>query len=376
MKRYNNLFDDIISIENIKLAHKFAKRGKAKYRDVKLVNKHPELLNKIQESLANETYEVSNYKISIINDKKERELYKLPYYPDRIIQWAIMLKLEPIFLKTFHKHCCASVPKRGIKAAYDLSKSYAKQFKYCLKLDVRKYYQSIDHSILKSLYRKKIKDQRLLRLLDKIVDSYPGTTGLPIGSYLSQYFANFYLTFFDHKLASLNPHFVRYMDDICIYSNSKEGLWDSFQFIKREFEKLKLTIKPNYCVKPVSCGIDFVGFVFHPNYIRLRKSTKQRFVRSLKKLNIRSFNAYYGFLKMCNSSGLTEKHVVPRLDEIMGQYTECVKNPKKHSKYKSKLLSLLKDNPEDYILVFPSREGYELIQRIQESAFKKKHKGL
>ena len=341
MKRYNNIFDGIVDIENIKLAHKNAKKGKAKYKEVKLVNKKPELLEEIQKSLENETYEVSDYQISIINDKKERELYKLPYYPDRIIQWAIMLKLEPIFLKTFHSHSCASIPGKGIQAAFELSKKFIKKFQFCLKLDVRKYYPSINHEILKSLYRKKIKDQRLLRLLDKIVDSFPGESGLPIGSYLSQYFANFYLTYFDHKLAALNPNFVRYMDDICIYSDSKEELWKILAFIREEFDKLKLTIKPNYVVKPVTCGIDFVGFVYHPNHIRLRKSTKKRFVKSLKEINLNSFNSYFGFLKMCNSTGLYDKYIEPKLKDLLIQYYSLVKSTKRLEKYRSKLLGLV-----------------------------------
>lgn len=146
----------------------------------------------------NGTYQVNpeDYTVSTINDKgKSRELWKLPYFPHRIIQWAIMLQIEPVFNQVFTDFTCASLPNRGIQKAQKLIDRYLKDepgTKYCFKMDVHHFYPSIDHDILKRLLRKKFKDPDLLALLDMIIDSHP-PKGIPIGSYLSQYLANFVL---------------------------------------------------------------------------------------------------------------------------------------------------------------------------------------
>lgn len=178
MKRYGNIFDSIISIENLREAHRNASKGKKSYRQVRKINKKTDFyLYKIQNMLKNGTYRVSKYRLKIINDKgKQRELYKLPYYPDRIIQWAIMLQIENILVKTFCYHTCASIAGRGINRAVKLSKKYtakSNDCRYCLKFDIKKFYPSIDQTILKNMLRKKFKDKRLLSLLDLIIDSFP-----------------------------------------------------------------------------------------------------------------------------------------------------------------------------------------------------------
>ena len=217
--------------------------------------------------LKNGTYEVSDYDVSIINDKgKERELMKLPYFPDRIIQWAILLQIEDIFTKTFCSHTCASISERGIKKASELVEQYMKDVngtKECLKIDISKFYQNINHRILKQLLRKKFKDKRLLELLDMIIDSYPGDKGVPIGSYLSQFLANFYLAYFDHWLKEKMgvKYVVRYMDDVVIFHESKQYLhWlvrQMYEYLKNE---LDVNIKDNWQVFPTAIrGVDFVG---------------------------------------------------------------------------------------------------------------------
>ena len=111
MKRYGHIFEKICSMENLQLAHKNARKDKTYYREVKMVDEDPDkYLGAIQDMLLKKEYVVSEYQVSIINDTgKERELMKLPYYPDRIIQWAIMLQVEPIFRKPFCGHTCASL---------------------------------------------------------------------------------------------------------------------------------------------------------------------------------------------------------------------------------------------------------------------------
>lgn len=342
MKRYGNIYDKICSIDNIRNAHLNARKDKLFYKDVKMVDANPDkYFNKIRDMLINETYSVSEYTISIINDKgKDRELAKLPYYPDRIIQWAIMLQIEEIFVKTFCSHTCASVRKRGIKEATRLTRKFLKDrenTKYCLKIDVSKFYPSINHDILKSLLRKKFKDKNLLRLLDIIIDSYPKENGIPIGSYLSQFLANFYLTYFDHWLKE-DKHIkmvVRFMDDMTIYGRTKEELHSLMNEIHQYMnENLDLKIKDNWQIFPTNVrGVDFVGYRFFYDFILLRKSTCKSFKRKMIIIKHKlekgviinekdwcSANSYAGWLKWCDSYRLFEKYIEPIIPALIAYY--------------------------------------------------------
>ena len=323
MKRYGNIYAKIYDMDNLRLAHENARKDKLYYKEVKMVDSNPEYyLKEIQEMLINKTYEVSEYDVSVLNDKgKERELMKLPYYPDRIIQWAIMLQIEPIFMKVFCAHSCASIKDRGITKAARITENAMKDeknAKYCLKIDVSKFYPNIHHAILKKLLRKKFKDKDLLELLDKIIDSYPGEKGVPIGSYLSQYLANFYLSYFDHWLKEKMKikKVIRYMDDMTIFHKSKEFLHWLFEKMNEYLnENLKLTIKHNWQVFPTAIrGVDFVGYRFFFGYKLLRKSICKKFKRKMldikkkqdagKLINYSewcSVNSYAGWLSWCNS---------------------------------------------------------------------------
>lgn len=331
LKRKNHLWQKIISYENLLLAHKNASLGKKHYFQVRNVNRD---LNKhiaqIQRILIDKSYRVSEYKTELINDKgKIRELFKLPYFPDRIIQWAIMLQIETIFNKTLCYHTCASLKGRGINRAVRLSKKYTKKefdCAYCLKFDIKQFYPSINKGILKELLRTKLKDRDLLWLLDLIIDNYPHERGLPIGSYLSQYLANFYLSKFDHFLKEKMrlKYVVRYMDDICIYSDDKKHLHSVLIIVKKYLKNhLDLELKENYQVFPTRTrGVDFVGYRFFGDFTLLRKSiaknikAKMKIFRKRDKLgkpplarHINSFYSYLGFLKHCNSRRFFKKNM-------------------------------------------------------------------
>lgn len=350
MKRYGNLYAKIYDMENLKLAHKNARKDKLFYREVKMVDSDEEYyLTQIQEMLKNKTYEVSEYTISVISDKgKERELCKLPYYPDRIIQWAILLQIEFVFLQVFTDFTCASLKNRGIHKASAILDKYMRDkpgTAYTLKVDINKFYPNINHNILKQLLRKKFKDSDLLELLDKIIDSIPGGVGIPIGSYLSQYFANFYLTYFDHWLKEEMKceYVIRYMDDIVILHHSKEFLhWLKRQMDEYLWENLRLTIKNNWQVFPTGVrGVDFVGYRHFYGYKLLRKSTCKKFKK--KMMNIRkkiesgkqisyrdwcSTNSYKGWLKWCDSYRLSKKYVKPIQKYLDDYYNTKIKRKK------------------------------------------------
>ena len=310
MKRTNNLYEQIYSIKNLQLADAKASKGKAKQYGVQVhnLNKEANIL-KLHQILIDRTYKTSQYTTFKVFEPKEREVFRLPYFPDRITHHAIMNVLEPVFMKCFTANSYSCIKGKGIHAAANDLK-FALQdetgSKYCLKLDITKFYPSVNHDILKQLLRRKFKDADLLWLLDEIIDS---ADGLPIGNYLSQYLANFYLTYFDHWLKETKAvkYYFRYADDIVVLSDSKPYLHNLLTEIKSYLStQLDLKVKGNYQVFPVDArSIDFIGYRFYHTHILLRKSIKQSFARMLaKRNNPQSTASYYGWAKHCNSINL------------------------------------------------------------------------
>lgn len=313
MKRINNLYQQIISIENLQLADAIARKGKSMQYGIIAHDRNREAnIIKLHQMLVDKSYTTSAYSTFKIYEPKEREIFRLPYFPDRILHHAVMNVLEPIFITTFTADTYSCIKGKGIHAAANAIKKALKVTEattYCLKLDVKKFYPNIDHEILKQLLRHKFKDADLLWLLDGIIISAPG---LPIGNYLSQYFANFYLSQFDHwiKETMQIKYYFRYADDLVILSGSKEYLHQLLANIKQYLsDNLKLTVKQNYQVFPVAArGIDFVGYVFYHTHTRLRKSIKQNFARKVAKgISPASAASYQGWTKHCNAKKLTQK---------------------------------------------------------------------
>lgn len=314
-----------------------------------MVDSDPEkYLGQIQNMLKNDAYSITadDYTISHINDRgKDRELWKLNYFPHRIIQWAVMLQIEHVFNQVFVDMTYASIPKRGAKGILKDLKKDLKDIhgtQWCLKIDIRKYYDNIDHDILKKLLRKKFKDPKLLDLFDMTIDSH-GDIGIPIGSYLSQYLGNFYLAYFDHWLADQKEvnYTYRYMDDVVILLSSKE---DGHAVLKRikEYLKdnLKLQLKSNYQVFYVDDrGIDFCGHRFYRWQIILRKTTYKKMRKTLSGIKKRfdngqritceefaQINAYVGWLshtKCCED--MINKYLMPLLEPARQYYFTKIK---------------------------------------------------
>lgn len=299
MKRYNNLFDKIVNIDNLYLADKKARKNKSNRKDIKQFDQNKEeLLKKLQQDLINGTYKTSEYNTFIIREPKERLIFRLPYYPDRIVHHAVMNIMEPIWVSIFIKNTYSCIKHRGIhEALQDVREALkdADNTTYCLKLDIKKFYPSINHEVLKEIIRKKIKDQKLLQLLDEIIDS---TEGVPIGNYLSQFFANVYLTYFDHWIKEDKKvrYYFRYADDIVILHNNKEYLWQLFEEMKQYLATLKLVFKDNYQVfKVEDRGISFVGYVIRHNYTLVRKNIKRSMCRKAarcRRLQTRNVQSY------------------------------------------------------------------------------------
>ncbi len=313
MKRIGNLYNRIISLENLLLADKKARKGKKDQYGIRMHDRQREHnIITLHEMLRNRTYKTSAYSTFTVFEPKERLVFRLPYFPDRITHHAVMNVLEPIFMTVFTADTYSCVKGRGIHGAMYAVKAALKDVPgttYCLKLDITKFYPNIDHDVLKQLLRRKFKDQDLLWLLDEIIDS---ADGVPIGNYLSQYLANFYLTYFDHWLKEQKQvkYYFRYADDLVILHPDKAYLHEMLAEIRTYLgDKLKLSIKGNYQVFPVAArGIDFVGYRFFHTHILLRKSIKQRFARMVaNRFNPASVASYNGWATHCNSKHLIKK---------------------------------------------------------------------
>ena len=317
MKKFKNLYQKITDLDNIKLAHHNARKNKTHRDDVKKVDEDIEgFCKQIQDMLINHTYKTSEYFTFKLYEPKERIIFKLPYFPDRIVHHAIMNIMEPQMIPQTY----SCIKKRGIhkvlkQIQHDLKDR--ENTKYCLKIDVRKFYPSVDHDILKQIIRIKVSDRELLQLLDEIIDS---SDGVPIGNYLSQFFANLYLTYFDHWLKEDKQvkYYFRYADDIVILHNNKEYLWSLFEEMKQYIATLKLSFKDNYQVfKVEDRGISFVGYVIRHDYTLVRKNIKRSMCRKAarlgrkKHITVEDYKqemcSHIGWLKHCNGINLLKK---------------------------------------------------------------------
>lgn len=335
MKRLGNIYEKVISYENLLNAHLRARKKKSKYKEVRAVNQNTEhYLKNLHFILANEFYYVnsSDYKREIIIDKgKEREILKLGYYPHRIVQWAIMLQIQDRFLKSFILDTYASIEDRGLHfGAKRVKKAMLKDPKdtqFCLKMDMKKYYPSIDNFILFDTVKTKIKDKKLLRLIEIIIFSM-GAKGQPIGSLWSQWAGNLYLSILDHyvKEKLKGKYYFRYCDDIVLLGSSKEELRSILKEVEKiAEEKLNLKIKENYQIFPTRVrGVDFLGYRFFGDFILLRKRVLKEMKRKLVPLRDKeiltnsensAINSYKGWLKFCDSYRLREKYLVPLKDK-------------------------------------------------------------
>lgn len=331
MKRYGNLYERICSIDNLREAFENASIGKRNRSDVLEYGANLEAnLEELRQELLNHTYKTSDYHIFTLYEPKERIIYKLPFR-DRVVHWAIMLLIEPIWTQNFTRDTYACVKGRGIhpllnKLRRDLQDD-PEGTAYCLKLDVRKFYPSIDHEILKEVIRQKIKDPELLWLLDGIIDS--ADTGVPIGNYLSQFFANLYLSELDHLLKESYGvrYYYRYADDIVLLADNKEKLHGWLVAINDYLNDYRhLSIKKNYQVYPVeSRGVDFIGYVSYHTHVLARKKNKKALCRKVARLRKRGFPddeirlqvaSEMGFMSHCNSNNLLKILGMKKFSEI------------------------------------------------------------
>ncbi len=281
MKRQNRLFSRVIDPDNLRAAWAKAVREKAGTPEAREFECNLEYnLIDIACALKNGNYAPGPYRQFVIKDPKERIISAAPFV-DRVAQHAIMAVLDPIFesYQIYDSYACRV--GKGTRKAVLRAFGFAKAAPYFLKLDVRKYFNSIDHFTLKQLLLRRIRDKDVIRVLFAIIDSYetsPGR-GIPIGNLTSQYFANHYLALFDHyaKEKMGCRRYLRYMDDILIFGTEKAALRDIYDSAESFLgTMLELELRPPV-LDATRRGAPFLGFLVKPTGIFLSAKTRNRF---------------------------------------------------------------------------------------------------
>lgn len=319
MKRYKNLWDSFISMENLELAAKKAVKSKKSKWQTKVFekNKH-ELLSKLQQMLQNGEFNTSKYRIRKIFEPKERLIYILPLYPDHVVHHAIINILGPIWQRSFIPDSFACIPGKGLHKASMRIMHFIRRNKYVLQCDIRKFYPSINHEIMFDIIKRKVGDKKLLNVLHNIIWSCGADANLPIGNLTSQWMGNVYLNELDHFIKE-NLHcrdYIRYCDDFCIFGDNKSVLHEYKEKIQKFlYDKLKLCFSKSV-VFPVAHGISFIGYRHFKKFNMLRKYGAQKMKKYI--INIALHNdmsehavgqlaAYHGWAKWCCSHNFLMK---------------------------------------------------------------------
>lgn len=315
------------------MAYHKARRGKGWQRNVKNFEEDiPGNLKKIQEMLINRTYHTSIYQTKKVFEPKERTIYVLPFYPDRLIQHAIMNVLEPIWDKLFIYDSYACRKNKGTQAGSLRAMEFIRKNDYCLQCDISKFYPSMNHDVLYRIVQQKIKCPDTLWLLHDIIYSFSGEFNVPIGNYTSQWFGNLYMNELDQliKQKYRMSYYLRYCDDFLLFHNDKKVLHEMAKIIT-EFVGETLKMRLSKCnLFPVSHGVDFLGYRHFRKYILLRKSTTKRVMKRIKRLPYdlkhkiitpeqfrSSIASTRGWLKWANTHNLQIKLKLDELEELL-----------------------------------------------------------
>lgn len=335
IKSYNHLWEQFISDENIKLAIINSSKGKRNRKLVKDVyenqDKYILKIRKYAENFHNCYHKPIHIYDGIT--RKQRVII-VPKYKEQIVHHMAVNVLRPIFEHGMYEHSYGSLPNRGAHKGKKLIKKWIehdkKNVKYCLKMDIRKFFDSIPHDIIKAKLALLIHDKKFLNLLYEIIDVIDN--GLPLGFYTSQWFANWYLQDLDHYIKEElgTVHYIRYMDDMVIFGSNKRKLHQIREKISEYLnDKLDVKLKDNWQVfrfdyikngKHYGRCLDFMGFKFYRDRIILRRNIMLKATRKAKKLSkkykitiydIRQMMSYLGWIDCTDTYGMYEKYIKP-----------------------------------------------------------------
>lgn len=347
MKSYNHLFEKLISYENLSEAIEKSSLGKRERREVKKVLEHKdEYIKRLQYLLINKKLKIRKHEAVKINDgitAKIRLIIKPDYVYEQILHHAIVQVLTPIFMRSMYVFSCGSLPGRGgLYGKRYLAKyirEHPKKVKYAAKGDISKFFQTVNIERVKEKFRKIIHDEKFLDVVFLVLDSNTATykgeninMGLPIGYYLSQWIANWYLQDFDYfiKQKLKIKCYIRYVDDFVLLSPNKKELHKAIKAISEYLENIELHLKSNYQVfkfaytdkngKTRGRPIDFMGFKFYRDRTVLRRGIMLRAVRKALKVSKKTklnwyectqLLCYLGWFKYTDTYKVFERFIKP-----------------------------------------------------------------
>ncbi|WP_373549154.1 RNA-directed DNA polymerase [Haliscomenobacter sp.] len=286
MKRANNLLEPVADLDNLRLAFWKARKGKSYAQEVLAYQKNLDTnLLGLRDQILTVKVQVGQYRYFKVYDPKERQICASAF-GEQVLHHALMNVCHGYFERVQIGQSFASRPGKGVHAALHLAQQFTRQYRYFLKLDVRKFFDSIHHAVLKTQLDRMFKDQQLLLIFGQIIDSYCvlPDRGVPIGNLSSQYFANHYLTGLDHfiKEQLRIKAYVRYMDDMVLWHNERSVLKECQQAITNFVEQsLQCALKP-MLMNFTSAGLPFVGHVLRPYDTRLSLRSRRRFVQKIR----------------------------------------------------------------------------------------------
>lgn len=345
MKSYSHLMEAFLSEENYYLAVKNATRHKGgkkrKYACARYYRDNAEKLMPKMMDYANEFYNMQHRPKTIYDGiRRKKRTIIVPAMKEQIVHHMVVNILKPIFMKGMYEHSYGSIPGRGGHKAKKRIESWIargdKNMKYCLKMDIKKYFDSIPHDILKQMFADLIHDREFLAVIYEIIDVVPGGKGIPLGFYTSQWIANWYLEGLDHYIKEdLNVHYyVRYMDDMVIFGPNKRELHKVCTAVQKYLEtRLGLTLKENWQVfqfsfvnksgKHVGRDLDFMGFRFFRNRTVLRKALMLKACRKAARVrkkvlrtvyDCRQMLSYLGWIDCTATYGMYKKYIKPNVN--------------------------------------------------------------
>ncbi len=287
MKRAGNLIELITDADNLRLA--FLKASKGKRTNVEVLkirdNLDAELVG-LRKELQSGDVHWGEYHRFLVSDPKPRTICAAPFRA-RVGHHAIINICEPVFetYQIFDSYACRK--GKGLDGALGRALKFSRHGDWFLQMDIRKYFDSIDHRKLYVFLEKRFKDQTVLDLFESLLATYESSPGkgVPIGNLTSQFFANHYLAFLDHFIKeSLGcKRYVRYMDDFVIWATSKLELLTIRKMLIDFLDvQLSLELKP-VCLNTCDRGMSFLGYRIFPQHIRLARRSRARFQRKFAK---------------------------------------------------------------------------------------------
>ena len=288
MKRVGHLMLGIVKWENLLLAFCRAERGLSDKYEADVYRENlDENLRFLRDGLADGSFPFGEYHSFEVRDPKTRMIHA-PAFRERVAQHAIFNLCEPIMEKKLVDDCFACRKGKGTHGALKRAQVFARRYKSYLKLDVRRYFDSVVHSQLLEMLGRVFKDAHLLKLFAQIIGGYETERGrgLPIGSLASQFFANHYLSQLDRtcKQVLRVPGYLRYMDDFILWGHEREDLMKAREGVEKELDGIGLQLKKRAHPERVRGGVPFLGHTVHPFRMEPDRRARVRFFRKIRSL--------------------------------------------------------------------------------------------